>query len=69
MTIDDAIRNLESAKRGGTKSIIMAWWAADMFDREDNEDWEHAAEVVEDKMDWSATHSDLHHVLDLYTGD
>jgi hypothetical protein len=69
MTIDDAIRNLESAKRGGTKSIILAWWSADMFDREDNDEWEHAAEVVEDKMDWSATHSDLHHVLDLYTNE
>jgi hypothetical protein len=69
MTIDEAIELLKAEKKAGVKSVIIAWWNANMFNREDNEAWEHAAEVIEDKMDWSATHSDLHHVLDLYTGD
>lgn len=56
MTIDEAIANLESAKRGGVKSIVMAWWAADMFDRQDDESWQHDAEIIEDKMDWSVAH-------------
>lgn len=69
MTIDDAIRNLKSAKRSGVKSIILAWWAADMFDRPDDAAWEEATEIIEDKVDWSATHSDLQHALDLHTGE
>lgn len=69
MTINDAIAALERAKARGVKSVILAWWEADMFDRQDNEDWERATEIVEDKMDWSAAHSDLHSVLDLYAGD
>lgn len=69
MTIDDAIRKLQAAKKSGVKNVIAAWWFADQFEREDNEDWEHAAEIAEEKMDWSATHSELASVLDLYTGD
>jgi hypothetical protein len=69
MTIDEAIDNLRRAKKRGIKSVILAWWAAEMFDRPDDEAWEHAAEIAEDKMDWSATHSDLTAVLDLYAGD
>lgn len=69
MTIDEAIDNLKRAKKNGVKSVILAWWSADMFARPDDSDWERAAEIVEDKMDWSATHSDLTSVLDLYAGD
>jgi hypothetical protein len=69
MTIDEAIKNLEAAKRGGVKSIVLAWWSADMFEREDNDDWQYAASMVERKMDWSATHDAVAMTLDLYTGD
>ncbi|NBT75132.1 hypothetical protein EBZ80_24235 [bacterium] len=69
MTIDEAIDNLKRAKKKGVKSVILAWWSADMFGRSDDSDWERSAEIAEDKMDWSTTHSDLASVLDLYAGD
>jgi hypothetical protein len=69
VTINDAIAALERAKARGVKSVILAWWEADMFDRQDNEDWERATEIAEDKMDWSAAHSDLQMTLDRYTSE
>ena len=69
MTIDEAIENLKAEKRRGTKSIIIAWWHADMFNRQDDDTWEHAANLVERKHDWSSTHEDLQTTLDLYTGE
>jgi hypothetical protein len=69
MTIEKAIENLEAAKKRGVKSVILAYWKADQFRREDNEEWEHAAELVERKMDWSATRDDLQSTLDLYTSE
>jgi hypothetical protein len=69
MTIDEAIALLESEKAAGVKSIIVAWWQADMFSRADDEAWEHAAALVERKHDWSSTHEDLQMTLDLYTSE
>lgn len=63
MTIDEAIENLKAAKKGGTKSIVFAWWSADMFGREDDESWQHDAEIVEDKMDWSVAHENISWLL------
>lgn len=69
MTIDEAIENLKDAKRRGVKSVILAWWDALDFSRQDDEAWEHAAEMVERKHDWSSTHEDLQMTLDLYTSE
>jgi hypothetical protein len=69
MTIDEAIKNLQAEKRSGTKSVIIAWWNADMFNRPDDEAWEQAADVVERKHDWSSTHDDLAMALDMYTSE
>ena len=69
MTIDEAIENLKAEKRRGTKSVIIAWWNADMFNRQDDDAWEHAADLVERKHDWSGTHDDLSMTLDLYTSE
>lgn len=69
MTIDEAIKLLKAEKAAGVKSVIMAWWQADMFGRDDDEAWEHAAEMVESKHDWSSTHDDLAMSLDLYTSE
>jgi hypothetical protein len=69
MTIDEAIERLKAVKKSGVKSIIAAWWFADQFNREDNDDWEHAADTVERKMDWSSTHDDIAMTLDLYTSE
>lgn len=69
MTIDEAIERLNQEKQAGIKSVIIAWWDADMFGRIDDEAWEHAAEVVGRKHDWSSTHEDLQTTLDLYTSE
>jgi len=69
MTVDEAIENLKAAKKSGTKSVILAWWNADMFGRQDDETWEHAADTVERKHDWSSTQESLQMTLDLYTSE
>jgi hypothetical protein len=69
MTVDEAIENLKDAKKRGVKSVLLAYWEADQFDREDNDEWEHAAELVERKMDWSRTCDDIAMTLDLYTNE
>lgn len=69
MTIDEAISRLKAEKAAGVKSVIVAWWNADMFGRQDDEAWEHAAEMVERKHDWSSTHEDLQMTLDLFTNE
>lgn len=69
MTIDEAIKLLNVEKARGTKSVIIAWWNADEFDRKDDEAWEHDTDIVERKHDWSSTHEDLQMVLDLYTSE
>lgn len=67
MTIDEAIELLNAEKKAGVKSVILAWWNADMFDRADDDAWESDAAVVERKQDWSSTQEALQMTLDLYT--
>lgn len=69
MTIDEAIENLRAEKRSGTKSVIIAWWNSAMFNRKDDKSWEHAADMVERKHDWSSTQEDLAMSLDLYRSE
>ena len=69
MTINEAIENLKEAKKRGVKSVILAYWEADQFDRTDNDEWEHAADLIERKMDWSSTHDDIAMTLDIYTNE
>lgn len=69
MTIDEAIRRLNQEKQAGIKSVIIAWWDAGMFGRIDDEAWEHAADMVDRKHDWSSTHEDLQMTLDMYTSE
>jgi hypothetical protein len=57
MSIDDAIKELQEAKARGVKSLVLAYWEASAFDRQDNEDWAYASEWVGDSMDWSAAHA------------
>ena len=64
MTVDDAIKYLESIKKGGTKNIIVAWWTADMFGLNDDDDWGWASSYVESKMDWSSTHENISMMLE-----
>jgi hypothetical protein len=64
MTIDEAIKLLEAEKAAGVKSIILAWWNADMFDRQDDEAWAADVEQIDDKFDWSSTHDDILYCLE-----
>jgi hypothetical protein len=64
MHIDQAIKTLKEAKKNGTQAIILAYWDADMFDREDNQDWECDTSLLEDHFDWSRTHDQLSCYLD-----
>ena len=59
MKIDDAIKSLMEVKKRGVKNIIFAHWEADLFDKEDDKDWEAICEHIDDKMDWSRTFDSL----------
>lgn len=63
MTVDEAIKMLQSEKTGGIKNIVLAYWTADQFGRIDDATWAHDAEVVEDKMDWSDAHDTMQDLL------
>lgn len=69
MTIDEAIELLKDEKKAGVKSVILAWWNADMFGRQDDDAWADAADIVERKHDWSSTNDDIAMTLDIYTND
>ena len=55
MKIDDAIKSLLEVKKRGVKNIIFAHWEADLFDKQDDKDWEFLCDFIDDKMDWSST--------------
>ena len=59
MTIDDAIKQLETEKKNGTKNIVFAYWDASSFDRTDDDDWADVSQIVEYKMDWSIAHDQM----------
>ena len=59
MKIEEAIAQLIQEKNNGTKSIILAYWKADLFDREDDDGWHADTELVENEMDWSRTHDQM----------
>lgn len=65
MTIDDAIEQLQRLKKEGVNAVVISWWDADCFGREDDENWAADAELLEEKMDWSNTHSDLEGALNI----
>ena len=59
MTIDDAIKNLERAKKSGVKNIVFAWWEAVAFGRKDDENWAGICDSIDHKIDWSNAHDDI----------
>lgn len=65
MKIEDAIKQLKQRKDQGVKSIVLAYWEADMFDQKDNDKWEDTASTIEDQMDWSMAHDQMSQILDL----
>jgi hypothetical protein len=59
MTIDEAIKQLETEKKNGTKNIVFAYWDASCFDRTDDDDWAAICDSIDHKMDWSNAHDDI----------
>lgn len=68
MNIDEAIKNLEDAKKAGKKNIILAWWDNEAFGYKDNDEWAALCDAVDDKMDWSNSHDDLTSFLEYAEG-
>ena len=66
MTIEEAIDLLKEQKEKGVKNIILAWWDAQMFDQEDNDQWASAVNSVEDKLDWSLAHESISDALSYF---
>jgi hypothetical protein len=64
MKIDEAIEALQEEKKNGTKNIILAYWTAEDFEREDDLAWREDLEILDTDLDWSATHEDLQDALD-----
>ena len=63
MNIEDAIAQLIEEKNNGTQSIILAYWKADLFGREDDDEWHSDTELVEAEMDWSRAHDQMDDLL------
>jgi hypothetical protein len=64
MKIEEAIKALQEEKKNGIKNVIMAYWTADSFEREDDTAWKEDLEILDTELDWSATHEDLQSALD-----
>lgn len=64
MKIDDAIKSLMEVKKRGVKNIIFAHWEADLFDKQDDKDWEWLCNFIDDKMDWSSTFDTIEATMD-----
>jgi len=65
MKIEKAIEMLQEAQKSGTKSIVLAYWEAEMFDRKDDESWEAESEWIENDMDWSRAHDQMSDLMEL----
>jgi len=71
MTIDEAIKVLESAKKDGVTNIIHAFWEAKDFSNfvDGDADWAAICQQVEDNMDWSRTWADIIGLIDAQQAD
>lgn len=66
MTIDEAIADLQQAKRDGVKHIVLAYWTAEWFDQKDDDQFAADAAIIEDEFDWSYTHESMETFLEIY---
>jgi hypothetical protein len=64
MKIREAIKALQEEEKNGTKNVIMAYWTAESFEREDDTAWQEDLEIIDTDMDWSNAHEDLQSALD-----
>jgi len=47
MTIDEAIENLKLVKKKGVKSLVLAYWTAEDFNRNDDAQWADDSKTIE----------------------
>ena len=64
MRITDAIKELQSLKRAGVRSVLATWWTADDFSRQDDADWAYDSSDAERHMDWSLAYDSLCELID-----
>lgn len=65
MRIEQAIEELQEAKKSGVKNIIVGWWEESAFERDDDAEWASDCEFVDREMDWSLAHECLQVALRL----
>ena len=64
MNIDELIKNLQSWKKSGTKSIIYTLWTADDFGRKDDAKWAELAEDINRKIDFTDLYDQICGMID-----
>jgi hypothetical protein len=64
MKIKQAIKELQGLEKQGVKNIILAFWEAEDFDRDEDKSWAEDVEIVDESFDWSATHEDLNNFME-----
>jgi len=64
MKIKQAIKELQGLEKQGVKNIILAFWEAKDFDRDEDKSWVEDMEILHDSFDWSSTHEDLNNFME-----
>jgi hypothetical protein len=64
MKIKQAIKELKELEKQGVKNIILAFWEAEDFDRDEDKSWVEDMEILDDSFDWSSTHEDLNNFME-----
>jgi hypothetical protein len=64
MKIKQAIKELQGLEKQGVKNIILAFWEAKDFDRDEDKSWVEDVEILDDSFDWSSTHDDLNNFME-----
>jgi hypothetical protein len=67
MKVKDAIAQLMEHE-DKEQDIVIAWWYADSFDREEDEEWSKLCDLTDRKMDWSGVHEDIDGFLSFAEG-
>jgi hypothetical protein len=64
MKIEDAIELLQEEKNNGVENIILAYWTASAFNREEDSSWKKDIEIVDADYDWSEDHEAIGDLLE-----
>ena len=64
MKIKDAIKLLKEEEKNGVKNIILAYWTAEAFNREEDSSWREDVDIVDSDYDWSADQEAIEDMLE-----